>query len=70
MLCLGPDRQESCIVCAEVYHPGEGMLFIYCESPGCPGIYCEQCFKDLKNLCTICLDPIQYGDLSDIDEEK
>lgn len=69
---LGPDRQEACVLCAEVFRPGaeEKNRAIRCATPGCPGVYCDQCFSDLRNLCTLCLDPIQYGDLSDVDEEQ
>ncbi|XP_017783011.1 PREDICTED: DC-STAMP domain-containing protein 2-like [Nicrophorus vespilloides] len=67
---LGEGKQEACLLCGEVFREGVGKKPIKCQTPDCPGIYCEQCFADLQNLCTVCLDPIQYGDISDISEEK
>ncbi|KAF5297553.1 hypothetical protein FQR65_LT09984 [Abscondita terminalis] len=69
-ICLGPDTQEACMLCGEVFRETDLIKPVRCSRPGCPGIYCLQCFTDLQNLCTICLEPIQYGDLSDISEEK
>lgn len=68
--CLGPDKQDACLLCGEVFRETDKAKPIKCQTPGCPGIYCEECFTDLQNLCTVCLDPIEYGDLSDISEEK
>ncbi|XP_031343488.1 uncharacterized protein LOC116171003 isoform X2 [Photinus pyralis] len=65
--CLGSDEQIACILCGEVFRD---TTAIRCEKQSCPGIYCEQCFSDLRNLCTVCMEPIQYGDLSDISEER
>lgn len=69
-MCLGSDKQMSCLLCGEVFRESDKVKPIKCQSPECPGIYCEQCFEDLQNLCTVCLSPIDYGDLSDISEEK
>ncbi|CAK1541097.1 unnamed protein product [Leptosia nina] len=41
-----------------------------CETPKCPGIFCNSCFNDIGKLCTICLSPADYGDYSDISLEK
>lgn len=69
-LCITPGKQTACLLCGEVFREEDSVKPIKCQTPGCPGVYCEKCFEDLQNLCTICLDPIQYGDLSDISEEK
>lgn len=69
-MCLGSDKQDACLLCGEVFREGDKTKPIRCQTPGCPGIYCEECFADLQNLCTVCLDPIEYGDLSDISEER
>ncbi|GJQ80646.1 hypothetical protein Trydic_g14422, partial [Trypoxylus dichotomus] len=69
-LCIEPGKQTACLLCGEVFREDDPVRPIKCQTPGCPGVYCEHCFEDLQNLCTICLDPIQYGDLSDISEEK
>lgn len=60
------------MVCARTVRtdkPNEEQL-IRCPNPGCPGTYCSKCFQELNNLCTICLEPVEYGDLSDLSEEK
>ncbi|XP_049771090.1 DC-STAMP domain-containing protein 2 [Schistocerca cancellata] len=57
--------QKACLVCAET----QGELKS-CPKLDCAGTYCHQCFKDLKNICTICMEPIEYGDLTDVSEEK
>ena len=33
-------------------------------------IYCMDCFTDINNLCTVCMSPVDYGDLSDMSEER
>ncbi|XP_060806892.1 DC-STAMP domain-containing protein 2-like [Amyelois transitella] len=43
---------------------------IPCDTPNCPGTYCSNCFSDLGELCTICISPSDYGDLSDVSLEK
>ena len=69
-ILLKPERQVACLLCGQVFREDDEIKPIRCQTPNCLGVYCEQCFQDLQNLCTICLDPIQYGDLSDISEEK
>ncbi|CAH1169930.1 unnamed protein product, partial [Phaedon cochleariae] len=62
--------QIACLLCGTVFRENDRQKPIRCHTPGCAGIYCEQCFADLRNLCTVCLSPIEYGDLSDLSEEK
>jgi hypothetical protein len=58
------------MVCGEVFRESDQIKPIRCATPSCPGVYCQQCFDDLENLCTVCLSPIEYGDMSDISEER
>ncbi|RZC33618.1 DC-STAMP domain-containing protein 2-like [Asbolus verrucosus] len=69
-ICLGADKQEACLLCGEVFRESDEIKPIKCATPDCPGVYCRKCFNDLQNLCTVCLSPIEYGDMSDISEEK
>lgn len=46
---------------------GEVLL---CPNDGCKGVYCSKCFTDINNKCTLCRNPIDYGDITDISEEK
>ncbi|XP_048516014.1 DC-STAMP domain-containing protein 2-like [Athalia rosae] len=66
--CFGAERR-MCLLCAAVERDSQPPL-IRCPKPGCTGLFCIQCFADLQNLCTICLEPIDYGDLSDMSEER
>ncbi|XP_023019209.2 DC-STAMP domain-containing protein 2 [Leptinotarsa decemlineata] len=62
--------QAACLLCGTVFRETDSVKPIRCQTPECPGIYCESCFADLRNLCTVCLSPIDYGDLSDLSEER
>ncbi|XP_014489319.1 PREDICTED: DC-STAMP domain-containing protein 2-like [Dinoponera quadriceps] len=64
---LFPQRQNMCLLCGAVER---SEPHIKCSTPGCVGLFCTRCFVDLQNFCTICRSPIEYGDLSDISEER
>ncbi|XP_018046467.1 PREDICTED: LOW QUALITY PROTEIN: uncharacterized protein LOC108685963 [Atta colombica] len=64
-----PQKQNVCLLCGSVERSDQEP-HIKCVTPGCLGLFCIQCFADLQNLCTICRSPIEYGDLSDISEER
>ncbi|XP_012059688.1 PREDICTED: uncharacterized protein LOC105622889 [Atta cephalotes] len=64
-----PQKQNVCLLCGSVERSDQEP-HIKCVTPGCLGLFCIQCFADLQNLCTICQSPIEYGDLSDISEER
>ncbi|EFN71290.1 DC-STAMP domain-containing protein 2 [Camponotus floridanus] len=66
---LLPRKQNMCLLCGAVERSDQEP-HIKCATPDCVGLFCIQCFADLQNLCTICRSPIDYGDLSDISEEK
>ncbi|GFR18531.1 DC-STAMP domain-containing protein 2 [Trichonephila clavata] len=59
-----------CVSCGEPGKPDDSENFKKCENTGCKGIYCNACFDDLGNKCTLCLKPVEYGDQSDESEEK
>ncbi|KOX69325.1 DC-STAMP domain-containing protein 2, partial [Melipona quadrifasciata] len=63
-----PLKQKACLLCGAVERAEH--LHVKCPTPGCVGLYCTQCFVDLQNLCTVCRSPMDYGDLSDMSEEK
>ncbi|CAG9857121.1 unnamed protein product [Phyllotreta striolata] len=67
-LCFD-ESHPACLLCGKVYRDDDEKP-IKCATPNCAGIYCEECYADLKNLCTVCLSPIEYGDFSDLSEEK
>ncbi|XP_049880439.1 DC-STAMP domain-containing protein 2-like [Pectinophora gossypiella] len=43
---------------------------IPCGTPSCPGTFCRKCFSDIGEMCTICMSPADYGDMSDVSLEK
>ncbi|XP_017788733.1 PREDICTED: uncharacterized protein LOC108571245 [Habropoda laboriosa] len=64
-----PVKQDMCLLCAAVERSDDNP-HVKCPTPGCVGLFCTQCFADLQNMCTICRSPLEYGDLSDMSEEK
>ncbi|XP_044747467.1 DC-STAMP domain-containing protein 2-like [Coccinella septempunctata] len=70
LLFLGSDKQQACLLCGEVFRKSDKETAIKCQRPGCTAMYCKQCFEDLENVCTVCLSPIDYGDMSDFSEER
>lgn len=64
------DHDENvCLLCG-ASERDNALPHTKCPNPGCIGLFCVQCFADLQNLCTICKAPMDYGDLSDISEER
>ncbi|KAK0159238.1 hypothetical protein PV328_010144 [Microctonus aethiopoides] len=61
-------KDKICLLCGSVEK--EHSPHIKCPNPTCIGLFCIECFADLQNICTICRTPMEYGDLSDISEEK
>ncbi|XP_068625387.1 uncharacterized protein [Battus philenor] len=64
-------KDPNCLVCGTAEKPNSpDSKLLRCDTNNCPGVYCNQCFNDLGLLCTICLNPVDYGDLSDVSLEK
>ncbi|KAJ8687119.1 hypothetical protein QAD02_022913 [Eretmocerus hayati] len=61
--------RNACLVCGTPERD-KSAPHVRCPTPGCLGVYCPQCFADLRKLCTVCLSPLDYGDLTDISEER
>ena len=60
---------KHCILCGKEGKPQDMDNFTHCGNYGCQGIYCNDCYGELNNICTICMNPVDYGDLSDASEE-
>ncbi|XP_066142810.1 DC-STAMP domain-containing protein 2-like [Euwallacea fornicatus] len=69
-ICLGDDLQLTCLLCGQVFREKDKSNFVRCSTPQCPGLFCLECFEDLKNICPVCLSPAEYGDLDEFREEK
>ncbi|XP_063217826.1 DC-STAMP domain-containing protein 2-like isoform X2 [Bacillus rossius redtenbacheri] len=67
---LGVKKDPACLLCAHVIREGRGERAVRCYKPGCPGTYCEPCFAELGGMCTLCMEPVEYGDLSDVSLEE
>lgn len=66
---LGMDT-KFCIGCTIEGDIDDRSNFEHCENEGCGAVYCLDCYYDLHNICTVCMKPVDYGDLSDVDEER
>ncbi|KAK9505278.1 hypothetical protein O3M35_009368 [Rhynocoris fuscipes] len=63
-----PGTKDKCLLCGTPATPNSPL--IYCPTPGCQGKFCNNCYATMKNICTLCKTPVEYGDISDISEEK
>ncbi|XP_037900618.1 DC-STAMP domain-containing protein 2-like [Glossina fuscipes] len=66
-LILGRSKSEKCLLCGT---PLKADTRVKCESLGCKALYCKTCFEGSENICCICHNPMEYGDLSDLSEIK
>ncbi|XP_050553800.1 uncharacterized protein LOC118270849 isoform X3 [Spodoptera frugiperda] len=64
------DKEPHCLLCGITPSTEPESELTRCQTQGCPGIFCMSCFQDIGALCTICLSPADYGDLSDVSFEK
>ena len=60
---------KNCILCGAEGRPQDMDRFTHCANYGCNTVYCNECYEELNNLCTVCMNPVDYGDLSDASEE-
>ncbi|KAG7297299.1 hypothetical protein JYU34_019258 [Plutella xylostella] len=69
---LGIKRKyPQCLLCDTTEYQNEPDTYLtICDHAGCPGVYCAICYNAIGRLCTICLTPADYGDLSDVSFEK
>ena len=61
-------NKRYCNLCAT--NDNNKVKFINCQNAGCHGIYCHDCYQELDNQCTLCLNPVEYDDAEDEDEER
>ncbi|XP_014221315.1 DC-STAMP domain-containing protein 2-like [Trichogramma pretiosum] len=62
-------ERATCLLCGEPERD-KSAPHVRCPTPGCVGTYCAHCFRDLRRMCTVCMSPLDYGDLSDFSEER
>lgn len=63
-------RRKHCLSCGASGAMDDDEGFRRCATPTCRAVYCAECFEELENRCTVCLNPAEYGDLSDVSEEQ
>ncbi|KAH8286174.1 hypothetical protein KR054_003612, partial [Drosophila jambulina] len=73
--CLGEKLSRYCCCCCskEIHCTICGATLTssnshFCDTPGCKGIYCDDCFEESKHKCCLCKHPLDYGDFSDCSE--
>ncbi|XP_044304334.1 DC-STAMP domain-containing protein 2 [Varanus komodoensis] len=60
-------HESYCMGCGRIRDGTASEGFVTCITPGCRGIYCPECYKLLKNTCSICMAPLTYQ--GEMDEE-
>ncbi|XP_014092757.2 DC-STAMP domain-containing protein 2 [Bactrocera oleae] len=65
-LIFGHQKSNTCILCGFPLKNDK----VECSTPGCKAVYCQSCFDESNKTCCICKNPVEYGDDSDISEEK
>ncbi|KAI4492143.1 hypothetical protein M0802_010040 [Mischocyttarus mexicanus] len=66
-LRLFASARDKCLICGEV-EPRKGLKFRHCTTPGCPFIYCEECWKDIGQICYACADVFDVSDDTDLED--
>ncbi|KAH8262521.1 hypothetical protein KR026_010084 [Drosophila bipectinata] len=63
--CCNRLTEKGCTICGRSFH----FLTRYpCNTPGCKGVYCKDCFAESLGGCCLCKRPLDYGDFSDCSE--
>ncbi|XP_063002332.1 DC-STAMP domain-containing protein 2 [Elgaria multicarinata webbii] len=60
-------HESYCMGCGRIRDSAASEEYVTCSTPGCRGIYCPDCYKLLRNMCSICMAPLTYQ--GDIEEE-
>ncbi|XP_070070381.1 DC-STAMP domain-containing protein 2 isoform X2 [Drosophila takahashii] len=63
--CSRWQNKERCTICARSLTISTRNP---CDTPGCKGVYCEECFEKSHKKCCLCNRPLEYGDFSDVSE--
>ncbi|KAH8236140.1 hypothetical protein KR032_009076 [Drosophila birchii] len=63
--CYWWSKEDHCTICGVTLTSSNSH---FCDTPGCKGIYCDDCFEESKHKCCLCRHPLEYGDFSDCSE--
>ena len=61
-------KQHYCQICGRRVLPDGSDRSTKCGN-ACAAIYCEDCIDDTNNICSVCMNPIDYNTLGDFSEE-
>lgn len=67
MKCIGRER-KYCLSCGMEGAKEDMFRFTHCIN--CKSPYCNECFDELKNVCTACMNPLDYGDVDGVSVEE
>lgn len=59
--------REKCLICEEG-EPKKGPEFRRCTTPGCPFVHCQECWRDVGEICLACAD-LPEGESEDYDAQ-
>ncbi|KAH9520383.1 hypothetical protein Btru_060630 [Bulinus truncatus] len=60
-------KRKHCLSCGREGKENDVENFTHCVN--CKTPYCNQCFTSLGNVCTACMNPLDYGDEDDVSVE-
>ncbi|KAH8274942.1 hypothetical protein KR018_001776 [Drosophila ironensis] len=60
--CCCCRSKDECTICGRTL---DSTTRHACDTPGCKGVYCDDCFKESRGQCCLCKRPLDYGDFSD-----
>ncbi|KAK2574982.1 hypothetical protein KPH14_008745 [Odynerus spinipes] len=55
--------RERCLICGEI-EPRRGPKFRRCTTQGCPFVHCDECWRDVGQICYAC------AEVTDIDSDS
>ncbi|XP_078527189.1 DC-STAMP domain-containing protein 2 isoform X1 [Lissotriton helveticus] len=67
LLQLIKPKKQYCLACGLASEASNREFFVPCITPGCKGFYCKDCFRQLGNVCSLCLGPLTYDNMADME---
>ncbi|KAG5271332.1 hypothetical protein AALO_G00178550 [Alosa alosa] len=56
---------QSCMACGNVLESEDDPNAHTCSTSQCKGFYCLQCFKNMDNICALCMGPLTFQEDSE-----
>ena len=61
-------NEKTCFLCGRNGEVDDLINFHHC--PTCKSVYCSDCFQEVEEKCPVCMNTMDFGDLSSLDEER